>query len=379
MNEMKRNHVCGPLGRPASVLAVLLGVLGVVSCGRREESGRLDRSRLVKVMTLENGGMDKVVEFPGQIMAVRQSWKAFEVGGRITEMPVKEGQEVRKGQLLARLDQRDYKSARDHAQAQFRVAESVEGRLRTLEGKGGVSQQALDLAERDLRIAAANLEQAEKALEDTSLLADFDGKVANLLVEDFANVTAKQNVMVIQDASSLEIVIDLPESVMALRIPGDTDAEKVANCRPVVIPSALPQLEIPVRFSEVSDTPDPVTRTYEVTLSFTPPQDSRIRPGMTAKVRAVVPANAQNKSQGYPVPMHAVFSDDGGCPHLWKVDPETLVVSRVDVETGAMADEIVVVTGEVRSGDLIAVSGVHQLRDGQAVRAWELPGMHLAK
>ena len=179
MNEMKRNHVCGPLGRPASVLAVLLGVLGVVSCGRREESGRLDRSRLVKVMTLENGGMDKVVEFPGQIMAVRQSWKAFEVGGRITEMPVKEGQEVRKGQLLARLDQRDYKSARDHAQAQFRVAESVEGRLRTLEGKGGVSQQALDLAERDLRIAAANLEQAEKALEDTSLLADFDGSAAS--------------------------------------------------------------------------------------------------------------------------------------------------------------------------------------------------------
>jgi len=239
-----------------------------------------------------------------------------------------------------------------------------------LEKKGAVSKQELDLAKRDLRTAAANLERAEKALEDAKIIADFDGKVANVLVEDFANVAAKQNVMVIQDDTLLEIVVDLPESVMAIPIPGETDAEKVARCSPMLIPSVLPGLEIPVYFSEISETPDPVTRTYEVTLSFTPPEGTLIRTGMTAKVRAVIPPNEHSRSLGYAVPVNAVFSDDEGCPQLWKVDPGSMTVSRVKVEMGALAGNSIVVTGDLQTGDLIAASGVHLLRDRQQVRAW---------
>lgn len=351
--------------------AAVFFVAGLVACTRPPEATTTERPRPVKVIELHNGGMAREVEYPGQILAVRQSRKSFDVAGRITEMRVKEGQIIRKGEVLARLDPRDFISAQDSALAQYEAVQSVADRLEMLYEGRAVSRQALDLAQRDVRTAAANLERAEKALEETELIADFDGKVARLLVDDFANVTAKQDVMIIQDDSLLEIAFHVPESIITIPVPGETREEMVAKAKPVVILSAVPDRSYPARFSEASETPDPATRTYEVKLVFDPPDDIRIQPGMTAKVRAWIPPNEQNRTEGYPVPTNAVFSDHAGVPSLWIVNPDTMTVSRVAVTTGAMAEDQVVVTGEVDSGDLIVVSGVHHLADGQTVRIWE--------
>jgi len=343
------------------------------SCGDPEDQQSAERPRPVKVIEVHNGGVPKTVEFPGQIMAVQQTWKAFEVTGRITELPVKESDIVRKGDLLARLDPRDFRSARDSAKARHESAVAVEARLRPLFEKRAVSQQQLELAERDTRTAKANLERAQKALDDTELVADFDGTVAKIMVDDFANVAAKENVMLIQDTSSLEIIIHVPESILAIPIEGEGDAERVAKANPVVIPSTMPEQRFPAKYAEASDTADPVTRTYQVTLAFTPPPELQIHPGMTAKVQATIPANERSRSQGYPLPAASVFSDDQGRAHVWRVDPESLTIAPAMVEMGAVVGDSIVVTGEITDGDIIAASGVHQLRAGQKIRIWNQP------
>lgn len=351
--------------------AVVLFAAAWSGCTRPPETTPVERPRPVKVLALHNGGMAREVEYPGQIVAVRQSRKSFDVAGRIVEMRVKEGQVIRKGEVLARLNPRDFVSAQDSALAQYEAVKSVADRLETLYENRAVSRQALDLAQRDVRTAAASLERAEKALEETELIADFDGKVARLLVDDFANVAAKQEVMIIQDDSLLEIAFHVPESIITIPVPGETREEMVAKAKPVVILSAIPDRSFPARFSEASETPDPATRTYEVKLVFDPPDDIRVQPGMTAKVRAWIPPNDQNRTEGYPVPTNAVVSDHTGQAHLWRVDPDSLAVARVAVSTGALAHDQVVVTGLVQSGDLIVVSGVHHLTEGQTVRIWE--------
>lgn len=353
-----------------TVVTVLLAA-GLTACTRPPEAALQELPRPVKVIELHNGGMPQEIEYPGQIVAVRQSRKSFDVAGRITEVRVKEGQSIRKGEVLARLDSRDFVSAHDSALAQYEAVQSVADRLENLYENRAVSRQALDLAQRDVRTASAALERAEKALEETELIADFDGKVARLLVDDFANVAAKQEVMIIQDDSLLEIAFNVPESLITIPDPGETREEIVAKTKPVVILSAVPDRSFPARFSEASETPDPATRTYEVKLVFDPPDDVRVQPGMTAKVRAWIPADLQDRTQGYPVPTNAVVSDHAGEPHLWKVDPATMRVSRVAVSIGALADDRVIVTGQVETGDLIVVSGVHQLAEGQTVRIWE--------
>lgn len=369
---LSRHPFTVPLPRTLLQAAPLIVLfVGLTGCSRPPASTTDERPRPVKVIELHNGGMAREVEYPGQIVAVRQSRKSFNVAGRMTEMRVKEGQIIRKGEILARLDPRDFVSTHDSALAQYEAVKSVADRLETLYESRAVSRQALDLAQRDVRTAAASLERAEKALEETELTADFDGKVARLLVDDFANVAAKQDVMIIQDDSLLEIAFNVPESVITIPVPGETREEMVSKTKPVVILSAVPDRSFPARFSEASETPDPATRTYEVKLVFDPPDDVRVQPGMTAKVRAWIPPNTQNRTQGYPVPTNAVVPDHAGVPHLWILDPDTMTVSRAAVITGALAGDRVAVTGEVASGDLVVVSGVHQLSEGQIVRIWE--------
>lgn len=361
-------------GAVLSLATVLLA-----GCEPPTEAPVKEPPRPVKIVTLHNGGLPTTLEVPGQIRASQQTLKAFEVGGRIIELPVKEGQSVRKGDVLARLDARDYESVRDAARARYEAAKVVAERLRSLVKEGAVSIQDLDLAERDLRTAAADLRRAEKALEETVMVADFDGEVAKILVEDFANVGAKEGVMVIQDESVMEIVAQVPESAMTIPLEGETDAEKVASVNPVVVLSALPDQEFPAEFSEGSQIPDPVTRTYEVTLTFVPPEEGLVHAGMTAKVRATLPPNPRSRSQGYPVPVNAVVSGEDGTAHVWRVDAETMTVSPVPVQPGAIVGDSVAVVGDVQAGDLIVVSGVHHLHEGQKVRAWEEVSTGLAQ
>jgi RND family efflux transporter MFP subunit len=347
--------------------------LALISCQKKEAPETQQLARPVKVMEVQNTGVAKVVEFPGQINAVQKSWKAFEVPGRVVQRFVKEGENIKKDQVLARLDPRDYQYAYDSAKAQHEAAEQVATRfteLSALSDKRAVSLQKLDLAQRDLRKATAQLQQAKKALEDTKLIADFDGRVAQILIDDFTNVVAKENVMLIQDNSLLEIVVNLPESAVALPIKGETTADKVEKTNPEVILSVFPDQAYPATYREASEHPDPATRTYEVKLTFSPNDNDQVRPGMTAKVRAYIPANTTPDLEGFPVPVHALVSQDEDSSFVWKLDPVTRTVSKVSVTLGSTVDETTVVKGDLKNGDLIVISGVHQLRDCQQVKRW---------
>jgi len=345
--------------------------LGVTSCKKQEAEEVVARPRPVKVLKVQDTGAVKEVEFPGQIRAVQKTWMAFEVSGRVVKRFVKEGQLVKKGQVLAQLDPRDYQYAYDAAKAQYEAVLVVEERKAQLFKKGAVSQQELDLAERDLGLALAKLKQAKKALDDTQLIADFDGRVAKLLIEDFTNVVAKENVLMLQNNNLLEVVISLPESSVALPLDGKTTEEKVNGTHPKVVFSVLPGEEYPAVYREASEHPDPATRTYELKLTFLPKAGSKVRPGMTAKVKASIPANAASHTQGFPVPVHALVSENDQKTFVWRVDPEKLIVSKVPVKLGATINQACVVQGGLKNGDLIVVAGVHQLHEGDKVRLWK--------
>lgn len=348
----------------------LAGVFAVTSCSDNEKQGSRPVVRPVKVLKIEDSGGVKIVEFPGQISAVRKSWKAFEVPGRVIERLVKEGELVTKGQVLARLDPRDYRYAFDSAKAEYEAAVAAEERFSKLVQKNAVSEHELERVRRDLLTASAQWQQAKKSLEDTELVADFDGRVAQLLIDDFTNVVAKENVMMIQDSSQLEIVINVPESAVALPIEGASVAEKVRRTKPEVILSVFPNESYPAVYRESAERPDPATRTYAVKLTFTPPADNRIKPGMTAKVRAYIPASEALKSAGFRVPLQAIVTDGKGRMHIWAVSKDSHTVSKVTVSLGSIIGNTCVVSGELRNGDLIATSGVHHLREGQEVSLW---------
>lgn len=343
--------------------AGLLVAILVTGCGGGEVAERPPPVRPIKTLEISEPVATVTRVYPGRVGPVSEVETSFEVAGRIVELPVSEGQYVQKGQLLARLDASDFEARQAAAEADVNAARSDFERYRELLVKDAVSQRDFESRQRNLEVAEAQLQIARTDLADTSLRAPFSGRVARKIVDDFQSVQAKQPIVLLQDASKLEIRIDVPEADMALGDPG----RPPAGLEPVVTVTAFPDHAFAAEVSEMSTAADPVTRTFEATLTFKANASVRVLPGMTARVSMTVPRGPVLGS-GYAVPSQAVATDDSGSAYVWKLDPTTSRVSRVVVEMGPLSGSEVLLTGGVVSGDVIAISGVHHLREGMEVR-----------
>lgn len=325
--------------------------------------------RPVKIHTIGSLQPTDVREYPGTIRAHQTAEMGFEVAGRIIEFLVREGDRVEKDAVLARLDPRDYEAQLKVAQANLEKARADLRRSENIrkEHAGAISEDELESARRAVKVFEAQLEIAQKAVADTELRAPFAGMMARKLVEDFANVVAKEPVLILQDISTLEIEVAVPERDFTRQRVDMTDKEELTKqLAPKVIVSALPDREFPAAIKEYSTTADPVTRTFHVRLTFKNPEDVSVLPGMTARVRVVV-----NPKSAWSVPVTAAQADADNRPYVWIVDPETMKVSKREVKLGPLSGDRVLLTGGVKKGEMIAISGVSLLRDGMQVRKFE--------
>jgi RND family efflux transporter MFP subunit len=223
---------------------------------------------------------------------------------------------------------------------------------------------------RNWEVRKAETREAQKALDDTILKAPFEGVMARKLVEEFENVLAKQAVLVMQNDALLEIKVSVPERDLA-EGSSDTrdDDDLTAILKPRVVVSSLPGREFPARLKELATVADPTTRTFEATFRFSKPQDANIMGGMTAKVIVSIPET--RAVAGVIIPSVAVVAGEEGGGSVWVIDPSALVASRREVTLGDLTGSRIEVTSGLAPGDVIAVSGVHQLRDGMTVRRLE--------
>lgn len=348
--------------------AVTGAVLALTACGQEAPEPEAV-ARPVKVHIIGKADAEARREYPGSIRAYQHADMGFEVSGRVEEFYVREGDDVVQGEVLARLDDRDYVAALEASKANLRKAEADLRRSKNIykEDPGAISTETIDTHQRALDVATADLAVSQKAFEDTKLRAPFSGRMARKLVEDYQNVQAKEPVLILQDTSTLEIEINVPERDVALGPPllfEERDVqERHERVDPEIIVSALPDLKFPGWIKEFASAADPVTRTFSVKLNFKNPGNINILPGMTARVQVTV-----NPERAWSVPVSAAVADDAGNPFVWRVDPETLAVSRAPVALGDLVNDRVRITDGLEEGDMVAISGVNQLRDGVVVR-----------
>jgi RND family efflux transporter MFP subunit len=363
---MRRQHPRLSRSRRSLLQGVVVVCVGLLAGGCEKPPAEQPAVvRPVKILTIQAGGAAGQREYPATIKATQQADMGFEVAGRMEEFLVNEGQLVRKGELLARLDDRDYQYELEKARANQRKALADLNRSLSIykQDQGAISKGAIDSDRRAKEVTDAAVQQAEKAVEDTLLRAPFDGYVARKLVADFANVQAKEPVLILQDISELEVEVSVPERDMVGRErTNDLDA-LTARLQPEVSITSMPGRSFPARVKEIATTADPDTRTFQVTLIFDPPDDVSILPGMTARARARVVSDA-----GIRVPVSAVVSNAQYQAIVWKVDPASMTVTPVRVEMGDLQGNEVEIRSGLQNGDMIAVSGLDYLQDGMQVR-----------
>ncbi len=347
----------------ASMIAAALAAALGLGCGGDLEDPAEPPARPVKMVTFGEAWEDRIFTYPGKVHPDTAVEVAFEVSGRLEELPVAKGQEVAAGSLLGRLDPRDFENEVSAARATLEEAVATLGRYEEAAKSNAVSKRELDEARARARIARADLEIREKALEDSAIRAKFDGIVADRYVENFQNVEAKQPVLSLQDVSMLEVRVDVPEGDMAAA-PGTEDIGTfVASFD--VHPGRRFELEL----EEFVTTADPVTQTFPVTLRMPNPRDAEILPGMTASVTWNPPRRTRAARRTLPVV--AVLGQAGRQPWVWVVDGDSMRVSRRQVTVGALLQrDQIQVLGGLEAGERVASAGAHHLSEGMKVREY---------
>lgn len=359
-------------------LIAVLGVSGLVACGGEEKAPPPPASRPVKIFVVEGGGGESARSYPGRVDASQRAELSFRVAGRLKELLVKEGDRVEEGQVLARLDPTDYKIVLEDRQASFDNAKSNFSRAKELVKDGNISRMDYDRMEAAYRSASAALSQAKQDLEYTVLNAPFKGRIAQRNVENFEEVLAKQTVFTLQNTDSLDVIIDLPESVVrSLR--ASTGGKSVSSGPIRDRVHAYAEFEghaeqFPLQPKEIATKADEKTQTFRATLTMAAPTEFTVLPGMTAKVVLdLSELAAQTTSTATWVPVRAVQGDEGLNPRVWVLDPATMTVSSRPVTVGRMSGRSIEVTGGLKGGDEIVAVGAPYLAEGMHVTRMQQP------
>ena len=336
----------------------------ISGCGKKKEEVEVKEVvRPVKLLKIEGKGSSKEIKYPGRVRASERVVLAFQVAGPLIELPVTEGQNVKKGEIVARILPRDFETEIAKAKARALDAEQQYLRYRDLYVKKQVSKADFDKYKSQADIARARQKEAEDTLSDTYLRAPFTGVIAKRYVENFEDVQAKAPIVSIQDISEVEVLVDVPENVMATLKQG---RKNVAVAEFAVAPGK----QYPLTLKEFSTEADPRTLTYQVTLLMTQPEDITVLPGMTANVVGTT-QTGQTETEittNIVIPAAAVFADETGTSHVWVVNRDTMTAHNREVKTGSLTGTaaISIISG-IEPGETIAVTGVTQLRENMKV------------
>ena len=351
------------LSAVSAIFIIFALAFSVSGCGKKKEAVEVKEvARPVKLLTVEGKSSGKEVKYPGRVRASQRVDLAFQVAGPLIELPVTEGQSVKKGEIIARILPRDFETEIAKAKAKALDAEQQFQRYRDLYVKKQVSKADFDKYKSQADIAKARQKETEDTLSDTYLRAPFTGVIAKRYVENFEDVQAKAPIVSIQDISEIEVLVDVPESVMVTLKQG---AKKIA----VAEFAAAPGKQYPLSLKEYSTEADPRTLTYQVTLLMTQPEDITVLPGMTANVIGTTETDQTEVTTSIiTIPAAAVFADETGSSHVWIVNRDTMTVHKRLVETGSLtgAADILIISG-IEPGETIAVTGVTQLRENMKV------------
>ena len=341
-------------------------VIALSSCEKSVEEQVAEKIRPVKTVVIGDPGIGGERRLPGRIESARRVELAFRVAGTLKELPVKEGDEVTAGAVIAKLDDADFKTAFDDRNAVFTRTSADYKRAQELVKDGFISRVDFDKVESDFKSAKAALRQAKLDLSYTTLKAPFSGSVAQRYVQNFEEVKAKQPVIALRDLDLLDVKFNVPENLV-IRLSEEGVDEEATDVPVYAVFDAAPDKRFWLSYKEAATRADPATQTFEVTYTLPAPDELEVLPGMTTTVTVDLTRYLDSGSV-FAVPVAAVVADPGLAPKVWVVNPDTMTVSSREVEVGMMEGNAIEVLSGLNGGERIVTAGAPFLVEDMKVR-----------
>jgi len=362
----------------AGSIAALACGAALVWHGARSEASNgapgTPETKLVKAVSVSPApAMDNRVAV-GEIKPRLESDLGFRVSGKLIQRIAEVGATVKKGEVLARVDDQDYRNRLASAEADVAAAEAVvvearaaEARISALLAKGFTTRANHDATLKNLRSAEAKLKSANIAfamakdqLGYTELHAEFDGIVTATGAEAGQSINIGQMVVRVADPSNRDAVFSIAEAAFA----NTSDTKRP----PRVTVSLLsnPAITAVGTVREIAPMADAATRTFQVKVSLE---------NAPAAMRFGASVGGRAETAGTPVvmlPGSALFDKDGQ-PAVWIVTASSAVELKPVTVARYETDRVVVSEG-LAKGDLVVTAGVNRLREHEKVRIVEGEG-----
>ncbi len=349
----------------------LLSLFLTGSCSSEEEE-QSEIIRPVRYIVVGENLTGKSRSFNGTAKAVSETELSFRASGIITEIKVQSGQVVKKGDLIARLDNLEAQLAYEKSLAALKSAESDMNvyltefnRTKTLYEKNSVSLSEYQLAKNKYENAKSNFETAKKnvELQKTQLgygiiRAPLDGIIASTNGELNERVAAGHVFAILNAGDQMKIELGIPENLINNFNVG-LEAE--------IQFSSIKGKTFKGNVGKISPNIDPNTSTFPVDILIEE-RSAAIKTGMAAKLTFTFPK--QETSSNITVPLNAIGEDDQG-NFAFVVEPEndTLGIARkVYVKLEGMTNAGFLIEEGLNSGDFLVTAGLQTLFDGQKVR-----------
>ncbi len=306
------------------------------------------------------GGQNVTVTYPGKVVASADVNLSFRVAGVIDRIATVEGQYIKSGEVVAYMDDRDYKLQLDATQAEYDAISAEVERIVAMYGDKTVSQNDYDKAVSGLKQITSKLSAHRNAYADTQLRAPFDGYVQTINFRRGEAVAAGTPIIKFISASAPEVVVNIPASEY-LRRTQLSSAVATLN--------SMPNQQFTLKSVGVSHKAN-LNQLHE--WRFVVNNSAQADEYPTLGNSAVVQLNyllSQESSSS--TPFSAIFERDGSSC-VWKIENGVAHLAKVEVEQ-VLRDGTVTIKSGVKAGDMIITAGVNSIVEGQSVEPMPMP------
>ncbi|MEJ2004369.1 MAG: efflux RND transporter periplasmic adaptor subunit [Cyclobacteriaceae bacterium] len=319
----------------------------------------------VKLFKVGSGDLAGGQNYPARTLPEREVDLSFRISGPLTALNVEQGQYVKKGELIAVVDARDYEVTMAAKKARYEQSKAELERYKRLLEKQSIAENEYDAKLAIFRTNEADYINAVNDLNDRRLVAPFSGYIRNVEVENYEDIQAKQAIATLVDLTSLEVEFFVPET--RLFKPEEVDHFEVVF-------ENFPDSLFTAELKEVGIVAEP--EGFPVTLSLDPAevklQNENTNIGNAAgfTVRVNIIYKESVKSQNISIPVSAIIeSETENSPSVWVVNRSTMTVSATPVRLGSFTtNNMVEVTSGLENDAWIVMAGVHQLNEGERVK-----------
>jgi RND family efflux transporter MFP subunit len=338
---------------------------------------------VITASALGGGGASSGLDASGYVVPRRKATLTAKIQGKVIEVNFEEGQKVKTGDIIARLDDSNYVAALQQYQAQARQAKAaledaapIYTRYQALKAQGAISTDAVenqrilyDTARTQYEVAQTQVAVAEAAVRDTLVRAPFDG-IVTAKVAQVGEVVAPQasgggdtrtGILTIVDMNSLETLVDVSENYI--------ERVEVGGAATIHL-DAYPEWDIPGSVIAIIPTADQSKGTVQVRVAIKT-KDARILPQMAARVSFMTAPEkgAATAVSRVSVPPSAVLGS-GKTGSVFVITADDRIEKR-DVALGLKTPQAVTILSGITAGDRLASDNLDKLHDGDKVKIQE--------